>query len=89
MRDDTLNKMISELNNRAFADIVDGEIKWQPYDDYGDIMPIAEFVECVKCGGFIPYDGSGNWATETQISDQSVWETKAPEWATHVAWYNR
>lgn len=38
---------------------------------------------------FIPYDGDGYWATATHESRMSVWRFDKPEWATHVAWYNK
>lgn len=26
---------------------------------YGDVMTMSSFIDCVKCGGFIDYDGYG------------------------------
>lgn len=56
---------------------------------YGVLMDVVEFRDCVRCGAFIPDDGIGFWATATLESNQGVWSTKRPEWATHVMWYNR
>ncbi|MNC32716.1 hypothetical protein D3C75_810800 [compost metagenome] len=67
----------------------------QPRDKYADVMTLKEFSDCVKCGGFIPYDGDGYFGTETHFSfDSYVWNEKGriaetPEGATHVHWYNR
>jgi hypothetical protein len=63
----------------------------------GDLIPLAEFIGDVKDGGFIDYDGFGNWATETRYLPRvDVYPSmikkgtaKAPKWVTHVLWYNR
>lgn len=62
----------------------------QPHDDFGDVFTFEEFKACVDCGAFISDDGSGYYATELEHSDISVWsDAPVPEWATHVAWYNK
>ena len=65
-------------------------------DPNDDIMPVADWLEGVKYGGFIDYDGFGNLATatvKTQISispsDITVLNVKIPDWCTHIVWYNR
>jgi len=72
--------------------------KLKKFDGCGDIMPRHEFIECVECGGFIDYDGMGNFATETMVEDSGDWLKPShlsrpdfvwPEWATHVCWYNK
>ncbi len=56
----------------------------------GDHMPLDEFLESVEVGAFIPYDGSGYYATATHESRNSVWDRiSPPSWATHVMWYNK
>jgi hypothetical protein len=70
-------------------------VKFNPLPDFGDHMPINEFIECVKTGGFIDYDGHGRLATQTEESDVLIYPSdinpdwKAPEWATHVMWFNK
>lgn len=78
-----------ELEMRPFDRFKDGEI-------IGDLMPIEEFDQHVKHNFFIDYDGYGEFATETEVSNVTVcpseWANgtiKKPEWATHVLWYNR
>ena len=66
----------------------------KPIDDNGDLMTIDKFRDMVKGNWFIDYDGYGNLATETEVSDIIVQPSKfagmeLPEWATHVLWYNR
>lgn len=58
--------------------------------DYGDLIPMRRWRESVKYGLFIPYDGSGCWATKTRYDATSnVWQDKRPKWATHVMWFNK
>lgn len=60
----------------------------------GDLMTLAEFADCVKSTLFIDYDGFGELATATEVSDITVQPSKfssmsIPLWATHVLWHNR
>lgn len=70
------------------------EPKMSEIPDYGDLMILPEFKECVECGGFTDYDGSGNYATETQMSDIGVdfndlLTGMYPKWVTHIVWFNK
>ena len=57
---------------------------------YGELITMEEWLNAVKGGWFIPYDGSGHWATATNMDSSSdVWSGDPPEWATHVMWFNR
>lgn len=67
----------------------------QERDKFADLYTLADFRDSIKCGAFIPSDGSGYFGTETHFSyDHEVWEmmenlqTK-PEGATHIHWYNK
>ncbi|ADP02624.1 hypothetical protein [Salmonella phage PVPSE1] len=63
--------------------------KLRPIPNYADVMDVHSWDCCVKCGAFIPDDGNGYWCPdENYESDISCWSPR-PEWATHVAWYNR
>jgi hypothetical protein len=58
--------------------------------DYAHLMPISEWRDSVAGGLFVPDDGIGRWATGDTMDDSSdVWAGDAPEWATHVAWFNK
>jgi len=83
-----------------FEDVEQDEGRFVKQASNGDLMTIEEFVEACQAGGFIDYDGMGDWATATHVvySDITNWikpskilsgEQFAPEWATHVLWYNR
>lgn len=69
----------------------------RPNEDYGDLIPIVEWIESVHMYFFTPDDGSGYWANEThhidwiEGDDQSnVFDLKnRPQGATHVLWFNK
>lgn len=61
--------------------------------DYGDLIPIREFIGCVREGGFMDGDGFGHWATETHHDDSdeiypSMLIIGIPEGVTHMFWFN-
>ncbi len=71
------------------------EIELEPWPDYGDKFTIDEFVQEVRNGNFINYDGSGYYATEQGMSripaipseiGYTRWGMKG---FTHVAWFNK
>lgn len=39
---------------------------------YGTLMTLNEFVDCCKSGGFIDYDGSGNYVKNGQMSNIAI-----------------
>ena len=58
------------------------------------LEPFDGFVACCKHGGFIDYDGSGEYGTATQKSGISIYpsDIKAGKYRkdfTHVYWYNK
>jgi hypothetical protein len=62
--------------------------------DYGDVMPLTDFINNVMCGGFIDYDGSGNYVKDGKESDITIIPsdvkrgTIRTEFDT-IIWYNR
>ena len=64
-----------------------------PDPDYVDLYTVADWIECVRMGLFNDDDGSGCWAIADSMSRFSVWAAPGPyvppEWATHVAWFNK
>ena len=60
-------------------------------DSFGDMIPLNEFVSCVKSNVFTPDDGIGHWATETEedVDTDVLSGDPKPDWATHVMWYNK
>lgn len=64
-------------------------VEFRPIPDYADVMSSEVWDMCVSVGAFIPDDGSGYWCKNDKYeSNVSCWSPR-PEWATHVAWYNR
>ena len=58
-----------------------------------DVYTIEEFLNCVKCGAFIDYDGFG-FPVKDKLADESIEVKpskidKIPKDATHIVWYNR
>ena len=52
--------------------------KIKPYElskipTYGDVMTLTKFIECVVSGGFIDYDGSGNYVKDGQMTDIDIY----------------
>lgn len=61
---------------------------------YGDLLTMEEFISCVKSGGFIDSDGSGNYATKDQMSDITIRPSEIRSGVyrkdfTHVVWFNK
>jgi len=61
---------------------------------YGDHMRFEDFKECCDSGGFIDYDGSGNYATKDKMSSIGIWASDITEGVhrtdfTHVVWFNK
>ena len=59
-----------------------------------DVFSKAEFIELVKDGSFIDYDGHGYWSDGEELSEEvvkpsEVLEGKVPTNYTHVVWFNR
>lgn len=65
-----------------------------PIPEYGDHMTMEEFLDSVKCGGFIDYDGHGKYATDKIMTDIIVRPSDYKKGLikkeyTHVVWFNR
>ena len=73
----------------------DRGLKFKDIPDYGDLMTMEEFVDCVKMGGFIDYDGYGKYALEDMVSNKVItpsevkYQRNLLHGFTHVVWYNR
>lgn len=69
--------------------------KKESIPDYGDHMPLQEFIDSCKSGCLIDYDGCGNYATSDQMArDKTVYPSEVLDgdidWNfSHVVWFNR
>ena len=57
--------------------------------DNADVYTKKQWTEAVLHGAFVPYDGTGHWATALYMDRKTDAFKPAPEWATHVAWFNK
>lgn len=63
-------------------------------EDEDDVYTIKEFLDLVKCGGFVDYDGYGH-PVKNKLADRTIMiqpsnvKKKLPADATHIIWYNR
>jgi len=71
--------------------------KMRPYEDWEAEeckMTLKRFVQCCKNGLFTDYDGSGRYATDTEVSDITISPSDVTDDYyrkdfTHVCWYNK
>ena len=68
--------------------------KFTELSDYGHLFTLKEFCECVESGGFIDYDGWGNYVRDNMESDimikpSDIRHKMVRTDFTHVMWYNR
>jgi hypothetical protein len=74
----------------------DQKLAFSEHPDYGDLFTMEEFIDDCDSGCMTDYDGTGRLATAQQVSNVYVSPSdfeyegvKAPEWATHVMWFNK
>ena len=62
--------------------------------DYGDVMTLKDFIDNVKSGGFIDYDGSGNYVKDDKMSDIQIFPSDVKKGNIRkdfdkIVWFNR
>lgn len=62
--------------------------------DYGDIMTLEHFIECVNSGGFIDYDGYGHYIKDDQETDIEIYPSDVKYGSIRnefnkIIWFNR
>lgn len=62
--------------------------------DFGDMMPLKEFIDCVNDGGFIDYDGYGHYVKNNQQSDIIIYPSDVKNNSIRkdfdtIIWFNR
>lgn len=66
----------------------------RPLPDYGEHMKLDDWIDACRRGYFVNDDGTGNYATETEMSDETALPLEAylglanSAWS-HVIWFNR
>ena len=67
-------------------------MKLSPISDYGNLITKKEWEHSVRRGDFTDFDGTGYWATATEMSDVIApfdINTIYPDWVTHVVWFSK
>jgi hypothetical protein len=62
--------------------------------DYGDVMSLEHFIDCVKSGGFINYDGWGNYVIDGKKTNIDIYPSDVKNDAIRkdfntIIWFNR
>lgn len=68
--------------------------KFSDIPDYGDHFTIEDFIDSVKSGMFVDFDGSGYYATKDKMTDiyanpSEIYRDKIDKRWTHVMWFNK
>lgn len=78
-------EMKSKLDSISLAKmLVKGALKelneeMEDIDEYDDLMTMEHWIDCVKIGGFIDYDGWGYLATDKQKSNIRIFPSSYDE----------
>jgi hypothetical protein len=61
---------------------------------FGDLFILEDFLDCVKQGSFIDYDGYGYSVSEAGdvLNETPIYPSqthKIPKGTTHILWFNR
>jgi len=70
------------------------DIAWRDTPDYGDMIPLSDFIKTCKSFGFIDYDGDGVYAfidktSKKRVSPSDIMNGDIDYRFTHVLWFNR
>ena len=92
-----LNPYTEKINNINHKIKLIEDIEWGDIPEYGDLMTMKDWLYSVECGGFIDYDGHGNYSDGERLAENKMIKPshvknnrilKNPEF-THVVWFNR
>lgn len=70
------------------------EIKFEPIDNFGEVMTIEEFINACDTQCLIDYDGFGKYATKKMMSNLTIVPSDVLigdvlQGFSHIVWYNR
>ena len=85
------NKKVSKAS-RAYRMVQTPNFSELP--TYGDVMSLDDFIDNVKSGGFIDYDGFGHYVKDELESDIIIYPSDVKHYAIRkdfdtIVWYNR
>lgn len=74
--------------------LITNDYTLEPISKGSTVMTLKQFIKNVKCGGFIDYDGSGNYAIGNEESNISIYPSDVEFKSLRkdfdkVVWYNR
>jgi hypothetical protein len=72
-RKKAVGKEGEELTNLLVKERMNREPKFSSIPDFGDVMSLSTFIDNVKDGGFIDYDGHGNYLKEDKMTDIEIY----------------
>jgi hypothetical protein len=93
-----LDEETDEGGDELPADIIettgDASDQLSPIPDECDLMTLQEFIDSVKDGLFVDYDGHGRYANGMMMSPELIYPSDVIkgvvlEGWTHVAWFNK
>lgn len=62
---------LSEISRQIRLQTTDYELSDIP--KYGNVMTLKDFTECCLDGGFIDYDGSGNYIKDNKMTNITIY----------------
>jgi len=85
--------VLAELD-RELRMLMTPEFRDRKIEADDDVMSLKDFIGCVKCGGFIDYDGSGNYVRDGKISNISIYPSDVKHKAIRkdfdtIIWFNK
>jgi hypothetical protein len=68
--------------------------EFEELSDYGDVMSLEHWLECVNCGGFIDYDGHGRYVRDGKESNIEIYPSDVEHNSIRkdfdtIIWFNR
>lgn len=85
---------LGQLNKLQLKLRMEMEPSFSELPDYGDVMSLANFIECVKDGEFIDYDGFGYYVRDGKESNIIIHPSDVKNGNIRkdfdtIIWYNR
>lgn len=86
-----VSEKVSEINRKLR---LIREPQYSDLPNYGDVMTLKDFIKNVKSGGFIDYDGSGNYVKGDKMSDITIYPSDVKNKSIRkdfdtIIWFNR
>lgn len=92
--EDYIEPYSSKMNELSRKIRMIREYELEEIPTYGDVMTLDYFIECVQDGGFIDYDGSGNYIKDGKMTNISIYPSDVEHGAIRrefdtIIWFNR